>query len=267
MRKGTLAVVGTGIESTGQLTPAARREIERAQQVFYLVTEPLTEASLRALNPQSESLQSLYGRGKHRLKTYAAMVDRIMEAVRTGKRVCFALYGHPGVFATAAHAAVRIARSEGYQATMLPGVSAEGCLIADLGIDPAANGWVTFEATDFLLRRRKADPSVGLVLWQVGVLGQFDAATGAINRRGLKVLADELLKLYPRGHRGVLYEASSLPGFPPVIDEVALEKLHLAELSRITTLYLPPSEIAPLDERMVRRLGIKAKDRIRCLQE
>jgi uncharacterized protein YabN with tetrapyrrole methylase and pyrophosphatase domain len=267
MRKGTLTVVGTGIESMGQLTPAARREIERAQQVFHVVTEPLTEQTLLALNPRSESLQRFYATGKHRLKTYADMVDRVLSGVRRGKRVCFALYGHPGVFAMAAHAAIRIARSEGYLATMLPAVSADSCLIADLGVDPGANGWVSHEATDFLLRQRKADPCAGLVLWQVGVLARFDRAAGPINRKGLKILRDELLKIYSPAHRVFLYEASSLPGYPATIDEIALNGLHKAELTRITTLYVPPARVAPIDETMLRKLGIKPEDRIDCLRE
>jgi hypothetical protein len=267
MRKGTLTVVGTGIESLGHLTPAARREIERADAVFHVVTEPLTEQALRALNPRAESLQGLYADGRHRLKTYAAMVDRVLSEVRRGKRVCFALYGHPGVFATAAHAAVRLARAEGHRATMLPGISAESCLIADLGVDPGANGWVSYEGTDFLLRGRRADPTAGLVLWQIGVLARFDRAAGAVNRKALKVLRDELLKVYAPSHPGFLYEASALPGFPPVIDEVALGKVHLAPLTGITTLYVPPALVAPVDQRMLRRLGIKASDRITCLQD
>jgi hypothetical protein len=34
--KGTLAVVGTGMESLGEMTPAARGELCGAQRVFYL---------------------------------------------------------------------------------------------------------------------------------------------------------------------------------------------------------------------------------------
>jgi len=266
MRKGTLVVVGTGIESMGQLTPAARREIERAQQVFHLVTDPLTSETLRTLNPRSESLQGLYATGRHRLKTYAAMVERVLAEVRLGKRVCFALYGHPGVFAMPAHAAVRIARSEGHRATMLPAVSADACLIADLGVDPGASGWVSYEATDFLLRHRRADPAAGLVLWQVGVVGRFDYAAGPVNPKKLKILTDELLKTYSARHQGLLYEASTLPGFPAAIERVALGKLHLGKVSRISTLYVPPEREAEIDPRMLRRLGIKPEDRIGCLR-
>jgi hypothetical protein len=265
-RKGALAVVGTGIETIGQMTPAARREIERAQAVFYLVPDPLTPWMLRKLNPRSQSLDHLYAAGKHRLKTYKAMVERVLGEVRRGKRVCFVLYGHPGVFAIPAHAAVRMARSEGFRAQMLPAVSAEACMIADLGVDPGG-GWMSYEASDFILRHRHADASVPLVLWQVGVVGRFDYPTGPCDRERLKLLTDELRRTYPARHKGVLYKASVLPGLDPEVREVMIGKLHLSDPTPTHTLFVPPSrKDTPIDQRLLRRLGVKPADRIHCLQ-
>ena len=265
-RRGSLVVVGTGIESMGQMTPAARAEIRRAQRVFYLAADPLTTATLRSLNRRAESLHDLYGKGRHRLRTYAAMVERILAEVRGGLQVCLALYGHPGVFAIPSHAAVRLAREEGYRATMLPGISADACLIADLGIDPGSDGLQSYEATDFLLRRRRVDPAAGLVLWQVGVVGRLDYPSGPPDRKKAKVLTDALCALYPRGHVGTLYEAAALPGFPPQIERVKLSKLHEGDLSPITTLYVPPAKTTPIDRKMMKRLGIRPADRVRCLR-
>src|SRR5437899_1041057 len=102
-------------------------------------------------------------------ETYDDIVAEILSAVRSGTRVCVALYGHPGVFARPAHEAVRRARAEGFPARMLPAVSAEDCLFADLGVDPGENGCQSYEATDFLLRKREVDVSAALVLWQISV--------------------------------------------------------------------------------------------------
>ena len=68
---------------------------------------------------------------------YARIVGDILDAVRGGASVCAAFYGHPGIFVTPSHDAVRRARAEGYPARMLPAVSAVDCLFADLGVDPA----------------------------------------------------------------------------------------------------------------------------------
>jgi len=77
-------------------------------------------------------------------------------------------YGHLGVFVFATHEAMAILRDDGYRVEMLPGISAEDCLYADLSIDPATHGCQVYEATDFLIRRRKIDPAVPVILWQVG---------------------------------------------------------------------------------------------------
>ena len=84
--------------------------------------------------PNRHSLFTVEGRS--RLDTYQDMVDRILACVREGSDVCVAFYGHPGVFVYPSHEAIKRARIEGYKATMLPGISAEDCLFADLGIDP-----------------------------------------------------------------------------------------------------------------------------------
>ena len=266
MRKGSLVVAGTGIESMGQMTPAARAAIERARTVFYLAADPLTEQALRALNHRVVSLHHLYERGKHRLVTYANIVGTILAEVRRGRRVCFAVYGHPGVFAMPAHAVVRLARAEGYRAEMLPGVSADACLIADLGIDPATSGWQSYEATDFLLRGRRPDPAAGLVLWQIGVVGRLDYATGPIDRGKLEVLTEALLTTYPSRHRATLYEAATLPGYLARMDPVEIGKLHRADVSALSTLYVPPAMNRRVDPAMLARLGIGPEGRVRCLR-
>jgi uncharacterized protein YabN with tetrapyrrole methylase and pyrophosphatase domain len=122
------------------VTPESASAIERADEVLYLVTQPLTAQWIERANPRSRSLHGLYESGKPRRETYAEMVDELLAPVRAGLGVCAAFYGHPGVFVNPGHEAIRRARAEGYRARMLPAVSALDCLVADLGIDPAATG-------------------------------------------------------------------------------------------------------------------------------
>src|SRR6202034_1003142 len=95
----------------------------------------------------------------------------MLQHVRKGKNVAGLFYGHPGVFAAPPHRAITIARKEGYTATLLPGISAEDCLYADLGVDPSLSGSLTYEASDLVLRKRPLLPSSHLVLYQVGAIG------------------------------------------------------------------------------------------------
>src|SRR6266536_5118205 len=204
---GSLTVVGTGIAFGVQLTPQARIAIERADDVFYLLAEPIGEEWFTKFNGSSHPLRHHYAADRERSETYERMVEEIMLAVRRGRTVCAAFYGHPGVFASPAHEAIRRARDEGFTALMLPSVSAEDCLFADLGVDPGETGCQSYEATDFLLRERRIDTSAALVLWQIGVVGNLTYAPEGDPSR-LPVLVDCLCTLYPPEHEVVLYEAS-----------------------------------------------------------
>jgi hypothetical protein len=92
------------------------------------------------LNPASQSLFGLYSSGKDRMTSYREMVERMLNPAREGKSVCGVFYGHPGVFVFPSHEAIWQARQEGVPAKMLPAVSAEDCLFADLGFGPAIPG-------------------------------------------------------------------------------------------------------------------------------
>jgi len=252
---GSLTVVGTGIELGSHLTQAAREEIEQAEVVLCLVAEPVTNAFLQQLNVNARSLHGHYRLGEERSKAYAAMTEEILTEVRSGKRVCVAFYGHPGVFVTPSHDAVRLAREEGFPARMLPAVSAEDCLFADVGFDPGRQGCQSYEATDFLVRRRVVDPTAALVLWQVGTVG-CDGASAEAQPTGLPVLVERLLELYPPGHEVVVYEASPYVGFDPVLRRVALAKVSAEDVTAMATLYVPPLTPVDPDPTVLARLGL-----------
>ncbi len=237
------------------MTPEARAAFERAEAAFYLVTEPLTMRLLEDLNPAAISLYDHYEAGVDRSRSYERMQETILGEVRAGRKVCAAFYGHPGIFVAPSHAAVLQARAEGFLAYMLPGVSAEDCLFADLGVDPGVNGCQSFEATAFLLRKRQVDPSALLVLWQVSVIG-VRHYTREPTPKNLDVLVDYLLQWYEPEHRVTLYEASPYPLVEPSIQELALADLSGARPSPLATLYVPPSQTRAEDAEMAARLGI-----------
>jgi precorrin-6B methylase 1 len=252
---GSLTIVGTGIQA-GQLTVAARNAIQEADKLLYAVPDPMAEAYLHGLNPAAESLAVFYGGGKDRLVTYMEMADRILEEAKKGLNVCAAFYGHPGVFVLPAHEAIRRAREAGIPAQMMPGISAEDCLFADLGIDPAFPGCQSFEATDFLVHRRQFDLTASLILWQIGVIGvqSFELEYAP---RNLDVLGEYLSGFYGPDHRAVIYEASPFASLGCRAELTRLDALADARVSRITTLYVPPTNAPrPVDREMVRRLGM-----------
>jgi len=256
MKPGSLTVVGTGIQFIGQITLEARAHIKQAEKVLFLVTDPITADWIRDINPTAESLYPYYQQGKARINSYVEMVERILCEVRKGLRVCAVFYGHPGVFVYPSHEAIKQARLEGFSAKMLPGISSEDCLFADLGIDPARTGCQSFEATDFLIHKRKFDTGCSLILWQIGCIGDLTFNLGPYDSRGLHVLTEYLRQYYDAAHPAIIYEAAEYPIFDPTIEHVLLAKLAETQISPISTLYIPPQTKASLDYEMLDRLGI-----------
>jgi hypothetical protein len=138
---------------------------------------------------------------------------------------------------------------------MLPGISAEDCLFADLGVDPSRFGCQSYEATDFLVHHRRIDPTAALVLWQIGTVGRTVAAANT-QPTGLPVLVEALLEQYPPEHEVTVYEASPYPGFGPLVRSAGLSELSAEHVTALSTLYVPPREPAPVDLTMLDRLGL-----------
>jgi hypothetical protein len=240
------------------ITPLARSYIEKSDVVFAAMSDGVMELWLAKMNPDVRSLQPYYREGKSRLQTYREMVDAMLTEVRAGKRVCGAFYGHPGVFAWPTHKAIELARSEGYRAHMEPGISAEDCLYADLGIDPGRYGCQHFEASQFMFYRRRVDTAAYLILWQIGVAGDRSLArfsTGAAHRR---VLVDVLSRDYDPAHEVILYKAVTLPISRPEIVRLPLAGLPEAECDMHSTLVVPPASTLESDEEI--------RDRLRTLE-
>lgn len=241
MTPGALTVVGTGIRIGAQLTPESRAAIDAADELLYVNAEPLGDRWLASLHPRARSLASLYREGVPREQVYEAIVEAILAPVRAGSRVCAAFYGHPGVFVRPSHEAVARARAEGYGARMLPAVSAEDALFADLGVDPALHGCASFDATAFLARPRPVDTTAALVLWQAAAVLEPNAVAAGSHGGNLDVLAARLLELYPAGHEVVLYEASPFPAADALVERLPLGALAEARPTPQATLYVPPA--------------------------
>jgi uncharacterized protein YabN with tetrapyrrole methylase and pyrophosphatase domain len=208
--------------------------------VLYLVPDAVSASGIESLNPSARSLHGLYEEGASHRAAYERMAEAILEPVRAGKRVCAAFYGHPGVFVLPSHEAIRRARAEGLHATMQPGVSAEDCLFADLGVDPALNGLQSYEASDFLRRRPATEPTTALVLWQIGVVGALTHSAD-VRAPALGELVELLLERYPAVHPAVVYEASSYPGVEPLVRNLRLEEVGADTVTPASTLYVPPA--------------------------
>jgi uncharacterized protein YabN with tetrapyrrole methylase and pyrophosphatase domain len=227
--------------------------VERAEETLYAVNDPIAAAWIQRASPNARSLDTFYEPGKERRHIYAAISDEIVARVRTGIDLCAVFYGHPGVFAWAGHDAIGRLRAEGFRARMLPAVSSMDCLVADLGLDPAPNGCQSYEATDFLVRRRTIDTGALLILWQIGFIGAWHYEP-VPSMRALPLLVERLLQLYPADHETILYEASPYPVSEPIVQRLPLASLCEGDVSPIATLAVPPRDEPEFDRAMLARV-------------
>jgi siroheme synthase len=252
---GSLVNVGLGMTLGSHITPLARSHIEQADVVFAGLSDGIVELWLAKMNKDVRSLQPYYQEGKSRMQTYREMVEAIMTEVRAGKRVCGVFYGHPGVFAWAPHKSIEVARSEGFPAHMEPGISAEDCLYADLGIDPGRFGCQHFEASQLLFYKRRIDPTGYLVLWQVGLVGDQSLARFSTGPAYRQVLVDVLARDYPLSHEVIIYRSATLPIQQPRMDRTTLGELPAAEIGMAETIVLPPVRALEPDTELRARLA------------
>ena len=254
-RSGSLACVGIGMTLGSHISPLARSHIEQADVVFVLVSDGIVEQWIAGMNNDVRSLQPHYSEGTSRMHTYRAMVDAMMAEVRAGRIVCGAFYGHPGVFAWVPHKAIEIAQSEGYRARMEPGISAEDCLYADLGINPGKFGCQHYEASQLMFYQRRIDPTAYLVLWQVGVAGDQSLARFSTGAAFRQVLVDLLVRDYPLDHEVIVYRCATLPIQQPRIERITLGKLPEAEITLHDTVVIPPASALQPNHEIRERLN------------
>ncbi len=256
-KKNELVIVGSGITGANHLTAEAAAHIAGADRVLYCVADLAIERRLRCLNNDAEDLCVFYGDNKPREQTYEQMVTRILEVLRNHERVCVVFYGHPGIFVLPSFKAVEVARNEGYRARMLPAVSSLDCLFADVGVDPSRHGCQIVEATDMLVRSKRPDISAAVVIFQAGFVGDLGYSMRGYDDRNISVLAEYLGSFYGEDYEVIVYEAAQYPVCRPRVQRVKLSELPDANLSGISTLYIPPKEVPPARADMLSRLGLK----------
>jgi len=265
LKKGSLVVVGSGILTPAHLSQESIGQIKAADVVYLLIPDALGFSTIKKLNSNIKNLAELYydpkteKNGTNRLESYDLMVESILFDVRKGLKVCAIFYGHPGVFVYPSHVCIKKAVKEGYKAKMLPAISAEDCLFADLGIDPGDYGCQAYEASQYLFYKHKLNTSAALILWQIGVAGDVTLKKLTPYQAGLSMLKEKLSKHYPLSHIVTLYEASRLPIMPPRIETTSIGSLNDSKVNTMTTLYVPPLQDPELDSRFCDKWNIDTK--------
>lgn len=137
---------------------------------------------------------------------------------------------------------------------MEPGISAEDCLYADLGIDPGSLGCQHFEVNQFVFFKRRLDPTAYLVLWQVAMIANASVSRADAPGAYRQLLVDRLSRDYPLDHEVIVYRAATLPIEKPRIRKVLLRDIPHIAMTAEETMVVPPAEALQRDEDFIRRV-------------
>ncbi|MEV5885358.1 SAM-dependent methyltransferase [Streptomyces sp. NPDC052020] len=244
-----IAVVGTGIVGTHQLTREAEEVIQRSKHTFVVASGYGITEYIEKLCPRVTDLSYLYEPGLNRLPTYHRMAAEVVSAALVDAPVCLAVYGHPWVYCYPTTLINRAAPLLGLHVEVFAGVSAFDTLLVDLGTDIANGGIQMYEATDLLLRQRPIQSDVTCVIWQPTVVGDPTCPKGPYDSRQFEPLRDYLLRFYPRDHEVKLVTSKNHPLIRSSVVSLKLSDLaaELAGVPGVGTLYVPA-----LNERSVK---------------
>lgn len=188
----------------------------------------------------SESLDPIYFSENDRQSSYDKIRDKILTELETYNFITVVLYGHPTIFADPGLQAIIAAQKNSIETIILPGISIENCLYADLKVDPGQFGCFHLEATELLLYDKIIDPTAHLCIWQPGMIGNRSVPQPKQKSKHLKLLKIKLKKYYPDNHISILYEASMYPGVEPRIHKFPLYDIEDQTIGTLSTLYIPP---------------------------
>lgn len=257
-QQGELIVLGSGI-AHADLAISDEPTIKSADHVFHCLYDRVTQVWINSLRPDALDLRVLYDPRYTRHDTYVCMAEAMLHYVRRGRKVVAIFYGHPGIFATATHRAVKIARREGHLATMRPGISALDYLIADVGFDPMIPGLLSYEASDLLLRQRRLDSSLHTVIWQVGTVGEFGFAPMGFENRAFPMFLEYLAQTYGWNTQVTNYIAPQYAGLTPLVARYSLRDLREEEVRKevtaLSTFYIAPITHVSTDRPSAAALG------------
>lgn len=237
------------------MTKEAEAHIKKAELVLFLVNEPVMEEWIIVHAKNAQNLATIYFSQSNRADAYRLISEEILLSLERYDFVCVIFYGHPTVFAHPGLDAIKKAKQIGVETKVLPAVSAEDCLFADLEIDPGDCGCYSVEATDLLVYQRCPDISSHLIIWQIGMLGNLGHES-IVKLEAMELFIKHLLDFYSGDHLVVLYEASFYPGIDCSIKKIMLKDLAGQRISRISTLYIPPWKKNKANLLVLKKLGL-----------
>jgi precorrin-2 methylase len=202
-----LVCLGTSIHGLGACTIEAIAYLTCADVVYHYPLTTAHEVSMRLLNPHVVNLNDHhYVPGADFMAAYDAIVNEVMDVVKNGKKVAYATQGSPAFHCWTARRLHRRARTEGFRAIMLPGVSSLELISAELVTEYDITSMQMYSVTRLMEGKLAIDSRVPCLLFDMGryALPAVRQSARSFLQPELAALTKHLGAIYPPDHQFVL---------------------------------------------------------------
>jgi len=226
-----VTVVGLGPGDASLLTAEAR-EVLRASQEVWLRTARHPAVEGLPAGPRYASFDEIYDSGESFDAVYQAIVARLIGLAKRPEGVVYAVPGHPLFGEATVRSLLTRATETGLGVRIVPGLSFLDVTVAELGLDPLADGLLVLDALSLGERGRPLVPQRPTLIAQV-----YDRRTASAAKLAL-------LERYPPDHPVHIVHAAT-PGAR--VAETPLAELdHADDFDHLVSLYIPA--LAPSDD-------------------
>jgi Tetrapyrrole (Corrin/Porphyrin) Methylases len=192
-----LILLGYGVSDTLQLTVEAQRLLGRYGKAYCLPLPPNLKRFLRSQRVECIDLSDHFQEGKPFGEVYLELADFILKRCAEEKPVILLSQGNPLFLNSLNRFLFTKARERRLEVQVVPGLSQIDTIISDIGLDVGMFGVQVFDARRFVQRGLRPNPSVPLVLLQVGGFAMSTAGVNGASPEGYAPLAVYLAKFYP----------------------------------------------------------------------
>lgn len=195
---GEVWILSRGVQKVIHLTLEVVLRLQEADRVHYLDGAGDVDAYLASIGARGENAIGWYREGEPRSPAYGRVVDAIVGGALQGRRVAYLAQGNAPFLDRIATLLMERCDAERIPCRVAAGVSSIDTILADLLLSGGVTGLQCYEATGFHTHRPHIDPSVPLLLFQVGLF-RSSVVQGAARptTEQLAPLARLLGELYP----------------------------------------------------------------------
>ncbi len=237
-----LACVGTSIHCLKAFTLESLAYITSADIVYYYPPSSDHLNFMKEINANVVDLfADLYRKGADFQPTYQAIVEKILDAIKSGKKVTYASQGSPVFLSYTSIWAYRSAREQGFSAVMVPGVSSFELLICELCKHYDTYDIQIYNASSVALGIGTIDPHTPCLLFNFSryALPAIRESADKLLHTNISKLVEKLRSIYPADHSVLGMTVAPSGQCQTLLTTLAELEAHLVRSGMAGTLFLP----------------------------